>query len=166
MFLPRFVVFFFFFNWQKAILLMNFSQHKHYSPFFLPSVCLVHIKFTRRNAPYWYICWNIILQWNLGGGEVTFFLFAKWELDPIDFCGLCPVPSTERDNGEELTLKGAERSWFPWVSMWLKMFSKFKTRNHELAWAFNISAPASGPARTQRSAPVDANEDFHSKMEG
>lgn len=30
----------------------------------------------------------------------------------------------------------------------------------------HLSASASGPAQTQWSVPVDANEDFHIKMEG
>lgn len=101
-----------------------------------------------------------------GGWGVTFFLFAKQELDPIDFCGLWPVSSIECDNSEELTPKGGEHSSSLWVSMQLKMLSKFKMWNHELSWAFNISAPAGGPAHIQWSAPADANEDFHCEMEG
>jgi len=74
------------------------------------------------------------------------------------------VSSTERDNCEELALAGAERSGFPWVSMRLEMLSKFKMQSRERSGAFNISAPARGPAHTQRSAPADASEDFHAEI--
>lgn len=54
-----------------------------------------------------------------GGKNLTFFLFAKWKLDPIDLRRLCPMSTSKRDNCE--AVHGAERSTF--LQLWVRSWS-------------------------------------------